>query len=245
MSMELPDAIVQQFQQISARHKEFSVVASMDDDLARPSQRLLELSIAALTHVAGSCTTPLPIFDGRPSTEPRWFATWPGEHYRLLAAIVEVLRASVVVEIGAFTGMGTLALLQGLQPGGKLVTFDLLPWKGFEQTWLAESDFADGRVTQVLADISAPGGIEPYRALFESADFIFVDGPKDGVTEARMLANLATLDLAEHTILFFDDICVMNMVDTWRRVSRPKFDITSLGHWSGSGLIDWNGQSAV
>ena len=31
---------------------------------------------------------------------------------------------------------------------------------------------------------------------------------------------------------------------SWRCVSRPKFDITSLGHWSGSGLIDWNGRSA-
>jgi len=33
----------------------------------------------------------------------------------------------------------------------------------------------------------------------------------------------------------------MNMVGIWRRVTRPKFDITSFGHWSGSGLIDWNG----
>lgn len=154
--------------------------------------------------------------------------------------MVETLKASTLIEIGTFTGMGTLALLQALPSDGRLVTFDLLPWNSFEQTWLAEKDFADGRVSQVLANIAEPGGIAPYRELFETADFIFVDGPKDGVTESRMLDALATLNLKRNAIVFFDDIRVMNMVDIWRRIARPKFDITSLGHWSGSGLIDWN-----
>ena len=153
--------------------------------------------------------------------------------------------ATTVIEIGTFTGMGTVAILQGLRPDGQVVTFDLVPWNDFEHTWLQDEDFTKtegGRVTQLLADVSAPGGIEPYRVLFEAADFIFIDGPKDGTTESRILANLATLTLRRDPIVFFDDIRVMNMVGVWRRVSRPKFDITSLGHWSGSGLIDWNGK---
>lgn len=80
------------------------------------------------------------------------------------------------------------------------------------------------------------------RALFESADLIFVDGPKDGHTEARILANLDTLKLAPHVVIVFDDIRVMHMVDTWRRIARPKMDLSSFGHWSGTGLIDWNGE---
>lgn len=239
--MVVPDLLARQFFDMPARHKELSVIASMDDDPAKPNQRLLDLVVDVLPQ---ACKTRLPIFEGRMSAEPRWFDTWPGEHYRLLAAMVKTLHATTVIEIGTFTGMGTVAILQGLRPDGQVVTFDLVPWNDFEHTWLQDEDFAKtegGRVTQMLADVSAPGGIEPYRALFEAADFIFIDGPKDGTTESRILANLATLTLRRDPIVFFDDIRVMNMVGVWRRVSRPKFDITSLGHWSGSGLIDWNG----
>lgn len=236
--MIFPEAMGRQFADVPARHKELSVIASMDDDPARPSQRLLDLVVDVLTQTR---KTALPIFEGRTSAEPRWFDTWPGEHYRLLAALVKTLHASTVIEIGTFTGMGTVSLLQGLRPDGRIITFDLVPWNSFEHTWLQEEDFAERRVSQVLADISAPGGIEPYRTLFEAADFIFIDGPKDGTTESKILGNLSTLTLRRDPVVFFDDIRVMNMVGIWRRVGRPKFDITSLGHWSGSGLIDWNG----
>ena len=214
------------------------MIASMDDESTKPDNRLLELSLEA---IAKAWKNELTVFDERPSKEQRWFDTWPGEHYRLLAALVESLQASTVIEIGTFTGMGTLAILQGLPATGQVITFDLLPWQTFENTWLAESDFKHGRVKQIIHDISAPGGIAPYQDIFNAADFIFVDGPKDGITEANILENLATLSLPKNPIVFFDDIRVMNMITIWRRIARPKLDISSFGHWSGSGLIDWNG----
>jgi predicted O-methyltransferase YrrM len=154
---------------------------------------------------------------------------------------VQELEAKTVIEIGTFTGMGTLALGQMLPPDGHLVTFDLLPWDSFEQTWLAESDFAQGRITQVLADIGAAGGIEPYREVFAEAEFIFVDGPKDGVTEQKFIDAIGSLHLPKNPIVMFDDTRVINMIEIWRRFGRPKMDLTSFGHWSGTGLADWNG----
>jgi hypothetical protein len=106
---------------------------------------------------------------------------------------------------------------------------------------LTEGDFATGRLTQEVADIAAPGEIERYRELFDSADFIFVDGPKDGVTETNFLAALARLALPLNPVVMFDDIRVLNMVAIWRGLARPKLDLTSFGHWSGTGLVDWNG----
>lgn len=214
------------------------MITSMDDESAKPNSRLLELALHA---IAKAWENDLTVFDERPSKEQRWFNTWPGEHYRLLPALVNTLQASTVVEIGTFTGMGTLAILQGLPTAGQITTFDLVPWQAFENTWLAESDFESGRVRQIIHDISTPGGIDPYRDVFNAADFIFVDGPKDGATEARILENLATLPLPKNPVVFFDDIRVMNMISIWRRIARPKLDISSFGHWSGSGLIDWNG----
>lgn len=236
------DELNQKFAAVPARHKEVSIIASMDDEPARPSRRLVEVALAA-SSVAMDVA--LPIYEGRASKEPHWFDTWPGEHYRLLAALVRSLNPKTVIEIGTFTGMGTLALAQELQPSGTLTTFDLLAWDSFSDTWLAPSDFAAGRVRQVLHDISAPGGIAPHCALFESAELIFVDGPKDGITEANILANLATLNLSREVVVVFDDIRVVNMIDIWRRIGRPKMDLTSFGHWSGTGLVDWNGTSGL
>ena len=236
------DELNQKFAAVPARHKEVSIIASMDDEPARPSRRLMEVALAA-SSVA--MDVGLPIYEGRASKEPHWFDTWPGEHYRLLAALVRSLNPKTVIEIGTFTGMGTLALAQELQPSGMLTTFDLLAWDSFSDTWLAPSDFAARRVRQVLHDISAPGGIAPHSALFESAELIFVDGPKDGITEANILANLATLNLSREVVVVFDDIRVVNMVDIWRRIGRPKMDLTSFGHWSGTGLVDWNATSGL
>lgn len=232
------DELNQKFAAVPARHKEVSFIASLDDEPARPSRRLMQIALEAC---AVAMDVALPIYQGRGSKEPHWFDTWPGEHYRLLAALVRTLKPKTVIEIGTFTGMGTLALAQDLDPSARLVTFDLLAWDGFADTWLAPGDFDGGRVRQVLHDISAPGGIAPHRALFESADLIFVDGPKDGRTEAAILQNLATLALSPEVVVMFDDIRVVNMVDVWRRIARPKMDLTSFGHWSGTGLVDWNG----
>jgi predicted O-methyltransferase YrrM len=237
--MNLPHNFHQRFASVAVRHKEASMIASIDDEPSRPTRRLIDVALAACTAVPHAR---LSIFDGRPSKEPCRFDHWPGEHYCLLNALVRTLRPRSVIEIGTWTGMGTLSLLQSLPSGGRITTFDLLGWETFGLTWLAPSDFADGRVVQFGDDVSTPEGIAPHRALFESADLIFIDGHKDGYTEAGVLASLATLDLAPNVVVVLDDIRVMNMIGVWHRILRPKMDLTSFGHWSGTGLIDWNGE---
>ncbi|MGO8952961.1 MAG: O-methyltransferase [Rhodomicrobium sp.] len=225
-------------QRTPARHKEISIIASADDEAWRPTPRLLDVALAAASRAR---SLEFPELDGRQSSEPRWYRVWPGEHYRLLAALVRELGASRVVEIGTSTGMGTLAIAAALPPGGSVATFDLIPWDKFEKTWFTEGDFASGSIAQHIANIGAPGSIEPYRELFADADFIFIDGPKDGVTERHFIGAVSSLELPKNPIVMFDDIRVLNMIEIWRRLARPKMDLTSFGHWSGTGLVDWNG----
>lgn len=40
-------------------------------------------------------------------------------------------------------------------------------------------------------------------------------------------------------IVMFDDIRLWNMLAIWWRLDRPKLDLTSFWHWSGTGLVDW------
>lgn len=240
MTMHPLQTLVDVYGRVSARHKELSIIASPDDEPGRPNRRLVDLALDAAIKARDIDFAEL---DRLRSHEPRWYKLWPGDHYRLLAGLVAQLQPKTVIEIGTFTGMGTLALAHSLPPGGRIFTFDLVPWQDFPQTWLRESDFADGRITQIIANIAEPGGIAPYRDLFSEASFLFVDGPKDGTTEQGFLEALTHIDYRNDPIMLFDDIRLVNMVDLWRRLDRPKFDLTSFGHWSGSGLVDWMGQS--
>jgi predicted O-methyltransferase YrrM len=223
---------------IPARHTEPSIIASPEDGTTRATERLLDIALGAARRAR---RTTFPDLDRRISGEPRWYETWPGEHYKLLHGVIAELGAHRAIEIGTSTGMGTLSIAEGLPPGGQVTTFDIVPWREFKQTWLTEADFSGARIAQEIADIAKPGGIAPFGELFRAADFIFVDGPKDGVTERRFIDALGSLKFEQNPIVMFDDIRVLNMIEIWRRLDRPKLDLTSFGHWSGTGLVDWNG----
>jgi predicted O-methyltransferase YrrM len=231
------DALRRVLESTPGRHKEPSLIVSADDELTRPSERLFDLSFSAINRARA---VDFPDLASRTSSEPRWYNVWPGEHYKLLAALVGALGARQVIEIGTSTGMGTLALAQFLPPGGHITTFDIVPWREFKQTWLRDSDFASDRIAQEIADIAKPGGIAPFTSWFQGADFIFIDGPKDGVTEQKFIDALVSLRLPKKPLIMFDDIRVLNMIEIWRRLDHPKMDLTSFGHWSGTGLVDWN-----
>jgi predicted O-methyltransferase YrrM len=223
---------------LKARHIEPSYIVSPDDDPGRPSDRLLEMAIAAIK----TCRTlKIDIFDDRSSLHPRWYEIWPGEHYRLLAALVKNLNPKVVVEVGTDRGMGTLCLMQELQEG-VVHTFDVIPWDNISETWFGKMDFDGGRVVQHIADLAGPENMQKYADLFGNADLVFVDAPKDGTFEPAFIRNLAQIQTKKDLLVVFDDIRLLNMLLPWREISRPKLDLVSFGHWTGTGLVDWNGE---
>jgi predicted O-methyltransferase YrrM len=222
---------------VQARHVERSAIASLDDEPAVPSGRLLDVAEQAIS-VARRVS--LDAVSSRIKTGPQYPDVWPGEHYRLLAALVQVTGAKRVVEIGTFTGLGTLALLANLPEDGQLVTFDILAWDEIPGTVLNGADLADPRLTQVVADITKPEGFAAHRETLRDADLIFADAAKDGTQERVFLQRFDEVGFTHAPIVVFDDIRVMNMLQIWRDIRRPKLDITSFGHWSGTGLVDYS-----
>lgn len=168
--------------------------------------------------------------------DARFYNVFPGEHYRLLRAISKILKPSVTVEIGTFTGMGSVALIQG-QPSGKLYTFDIFPWNSFE-THLSQDDFDSNKVAQVIADLSDADEFQSNLDLLNDADIIFMDAPKDGIFEYRFTSLLRQLKPKAGKLLIMDDIRFVNMIDLWISIDSPKLDVSSFGHWSGTGLVD-------
>lgn len=223
-------------QPAAARHAEYSMVFSADDDPGRPSRALIELAQEAIRLAPDISMAAL---SGRMPEPPYFPDVWPGEVYKLLAALVLVRRPSLILDIGTGGGTSALAMRQTLPPGGRIVTFDVIGWRDYEGTLLRAEDVQDGRLTQSTDDVTRPEGFAKHLELFEAAELIDVDAAKDGVMEQRLLDLLGTVSQRASPLLVFDDIRLWPMPRIWRAIAHPKLDLTSFGHWTGTGLVEW------
>lgn len=212
----------------------WSVASSAVDLTPRPTKGLIELLLGAARHALDNDLSSV-ARRGSPE-QAAWTSLWPGEHYRLLAGLVSEWQPSVVIEIGTYHGLGSLALLDQLRADAKLVTFDVVPWQETPNCVLSDTDFADGRLEQRLGDLSDRHVFDRHRELLDAADLIFMDAPKDGRFEPAFLDLALPVLRSRPRLLVMDDIRLMPMVQLWRDLPLPKLDATTFGHWSGTGL---------
>jgi hypothetical protein len=216
---------------------EYSMIYDTLNTIGKPSDYLIDLGLRAAKE---AWQIQLPELSRRVDAASNDFTpVWPGEHYRLLAAIVRILRPKHIVEIGTFSGLSALAFKEFLPADGKIVTFDIVPWKSVSGTCLRAEDFVDGRLRQEIADLSNLAMFELHRSLLQETELLFIDGPKDGIFERKLLGQMETLDFPKPLLLVLDDIRFWNMLAIWHEITRPKLDLTSFGHWSGTGLVEW------
>lgn len=226
---------------VKARHAFYSMVYSEDDSPSRPSERLLDVSLQSVVHARENDLSDLCArMAGRFSYPDNAVNLFAGEHYRLLAGIVQTLRPKLVVEIGTAEGLSALSLRKYLPADGKVVTFDIVPWREYPKTCLMESDFESGKLVQVVADLAQLETFAEHAALLSRAELIFVDASKDGVFEPALLGNFQTIDFTSKPIVVFDDTRIWNMLRVWRDIRMPKLDLTSFGHWCGTGVCEWD-----
>ena len=125
-------------------------------------------------------------------TDSKFLNVFPGEHYRLLNAIVETFNAKKIVEIGTYTGMGTLSLKEGFKDVF-VTTYDVVKWDELPVPSHFESkDFSES-INQVLGDLSDDKFFESNLEILNDADLIFMDAPKDNVFEYKMAQNFKKL----------------------------------------------------
>jgi hypothetical protein len=102
---------------------------------------------------------------------------------------------------------------------------------------LRDSDFSGGRLQQRLGDLADPDVLARELETLQGADLLFVDGPKDGRWERAFCSSVLPLLDDRPRLAVFDDIRLLEMVQLWRDLPYPKLDATSVGHWSGTGLV--------
>lgn len=215
---------------VSSRHREWSVISSQDDQ-PQASPQLIELACEA-ARLANVTADPA-WYAEVPAERQTLLRTWPGEHYRLLIALTTLLHATEAVEVGTDTGLAALCMAAA---GASVVTYDVVPHASLKWSALRELQ-VDAQVEQRLMDLSDPATFEAQLPTLASAQLLFVDGPKDSVFEQRFLPKLAGALAGTGVVLMLDDIRLLNMVALWRELPGPKLDVTSFGHWSGTGLI--------
>jgi len=208
---------------VRAAHGEYSMILSMHDEPSRPTPDLIDVAIRAAAE-AGRVKLDL----GRPVPESTHL--WPGEHYRLLAGLVRVLKPKTVVEIGTATGLSALCMREHC----RVVTFDVVPWHSWKNTVLREDDFGK-QLVQHVGDLGQWAVMEKHGELMREAGLVFIDATHDGELEARLFENLERINYRGYVLM--DDIRVWTMLKMWREIKQPKLDLTSFGHWSGTGLV--------
>ncbi|HNQ72120.1 MAG TPA: methyltransferase [Verrucomicrobiota bacterium] len=218
---------------VPTRHRLYSMTLPPDVWKSRPNARLISL---ALRTVARAQQLELRDLAQRAGDAVN---AWPGEHYRLVAALVAELGAKRIVEIGTYQGTAALAMLSQLPSDGRITTFDVIPWRQIQPNVLRDTDFADGRLRQEIADLQDFQTLAQYREVFQGADFIFVDAAKDGIMEQRFIENFRRLTLPRRPLVMFDDVREWKMLRIWNEITEPKLDLTSFGHWTGTGWVDW------
>jgi O-methyltransferase len=220
----------------TARHSEYSMIFSADDQPGAASRRLIDLSVDAISLARD---LKLDELRRRTRSEVDLINLWPGEQHRLLAALVKVLAPKRIVEIGTGAGGTTLAMLATLPAGSSITTFDVIAWQNAPEGVLQQADFDSGRLKQHVDDVTVREGFDRYRPVFAEADFIAIDAAKDGQMEGRLIEMFRAFPFSKPPVFFFDDIRVWNMLRFWRDIPWPKLDLTSFGHWTGTGLAEW------
>lgn len=211
-----------------------SRLLSLDDDIGAQgvSLRLKRLTAQLATHLCVHGVSHYLLDERHPRHLKRWYRSWPGEHYNLLTALARIIRPSVIWEFGTFTGEGTISLHEG-SPKSRIFTVDNVPR---EESWITPED--KSQITLINDDFLNVVKAPPKYLL--DADLIFLDGPKDHKTEGQFLDLLAHIPFTGNPLLLMDDIREMALVYVWRNLPRSKIDLTSFGHFTGTGLIDWN-----
>lgn len=213
----------------SPRHVISSEFFSLDDDPA--TQKFIDYEYVLLALQHASFVSIQPDFE--------YANIYPGEHYRLLSGLIKRLSPQLSVDIGTYRGCSARVMLDNSPSTARVVTFDIEDYDSFDWTVLKEADFQDNRLTCLKEDLGETTVFENRKNLFEEADFIMLDGPKNDVFEELFLTRLSKLSLSKKTRwLFVDDIRFSNMQKLWRRIQSPKLDLSSFGHFSGSGLVN-------
>lgn len=153
-----------------------------------------------------------------------WFDHGAGdEHYRLLAYISTLMSKQTIIDVGSYKGDSAVAL--SFNKSNKVISFDLEVQPEVQNINRKNIDFRIGNV------LNCPD-------LVKSASLIMLDTYHNGDFEQDFVNWLD--EIGYKGIVMFDDIHLNKpMQKFWNGITKPKYDISYIGHHSGTGIAIW------
>lgn len=166
----------------------------------------------------------LNFFDNQISSYP--YLKNQTEHYRLLSYLSKNVNDIVFIDAGTNLGHSCMALAQNKK--NKVITYDIV-YKNF----LFFNEYGNIEFKQL--DINKESS-----EIIKSAKIILLDiDPHDGIQEKKFTDYLFEINYKGYLIC--DDIFLnTGMKDWWESIQIEKYDITELGHFSGTGIVNFN-----
>jgi hypothetical protein len=145
------------------------------------------------------------------------------EHYRLIAYLSTLFNDAVIFDIG--TNLGYSAIALSYNPSNHVISYDIHDCREIgDAASLTNIEFNVGNV------------LKDDRLV--KADLIMLDTNHDGGFENEAYRYFQRIGFKG--LLFLDDIHLNPPMEAfWAQITEPKEDITDLGHWSGSGIVDF------
>lgn len=148
------------------------------------------------------------------------------EHYRLLAYLSKQYNNITILDLGTDTGASCLSLAQNQT--NKVITYDIKP---------RNISFGIQNIKSKTMDF-----LNEDESVLKSSSLILLDvDPHDGKQEKDLIDKLIKIDF--NGIVICDDI--YNMGYWWDSVTQEKYDITSVGHFTGTGLINFSKEKII
>jgi SAM-dependent methyltransferase len=145
------------------------------------------------------------------------------EHYQLLAYLSTRFDDATLFDIGTLKGYSALAL--SYNPANRVISYDIKDFKELEE--LEKLTYIDYRIGNALQDPE-----------LLSSPLILLDTEHDGTFENQVYAFLR--QNRYKGLLILDDIYLNDaMKRFWHAIDLPKEDLTNIGHWSGTGVVDF------
>jgi predicted O-methyltransferase YrrM len=169
-------------------------------------------------------------------TNSKYFEQEPGkEHYRLLAYISSLLPpGTAIADVGTYLGFSALALSHNV--ANTVTTYDiddcLMGIMGNTAKKRENIRFKIRNCMDCVDDIA-------------KCPLILLDiDPHDGKQETTFFEKLR--DIGYNGVVICDDIYLNdNMRNFWSNVKEKKYDLTHVGHWSGTGIVTFGDQSII
>jgi len=144
------------------------------------------------------------------------------EHYRLLIYIASLYNNECLFDIGTYRGMSALALSNN--PKNHIKTYDIK--KCYPENLKIDN------IEFILGDFT-----EDKNLII--SQFIFLDALHDGIYENIVYKYLQKIKWKG--LLLLDDIYLNDsMKEFWINITEKKYDISILGHWSGTGIVEFS-----